>query len=455
MAGPAQRGSRGRGRSPRRASSAPVGRGGVHGRTWLRGHDPDAIRELDARLRRGTPRLLTRSTYRSLLTKGLAPDEAANLTAFLCGIPIADVHWSLRQVNQLLFLREMARGRPVRAPPTEARPGRTDHASTAIATARPSSRTAIGHQSKRRRSSSRRRFGTVGRAIAARRGHAWYHPPMRPVITFLTDFGPVGAGGLPRRDVPRSARTRTSSTSTTRCRATRSATAPARWSSRCRTCRSASTSRSSIPGVGTERLPVGLKVARGRHPDRPGQRPARSPRPRRSAGSSRRGRSRTADLMLPVDHARASTGATSSRRWPAHLAAGVPFEDVGPTVPIERPRPAAGHPADGRRTACSIPRSSHVLIFGNVTFAGTPADLEAAIGPLEPGRELVLEFPATMARPPIQERTVWERTFGRVPLGSSLLMSDSEGHLSLADNQGDAARRLGLALDRPVRIRPA
>jgi hypothetical protein len=53
--------------------------------------------------------LLTRSTYRLLQMKGLAPDEAANLTAFLCGIPVADVHWSLRQVNHLLFLRELAR----------------------------------------------------------------------------------------------------------------------------------------------------------------------------------------------------------------------------------------------------------------------------------------------------------------------------------------------------------
>jgi hypothetical protein len=34
-------------------------------------------------------------------------------------------------------------------------------------------------------------------------------------------------------------------------------------------------------------------------------------------------------------------------------------------------------------------------------------------------------------------------------------MSDSEGQLSLADNQGDAARRLGLVLDRPARIRAA
>ena len=52
---------------------------------------------------------MTRSTYRTLLMRGLTPAEAANLTAFMCGIPIAEVHWSLRQVNQLLFLRELAR----------------------------------------------------------------------------------------------------------------------------------------------------------------------------------------------------------------------------------------------------------------------------------------------------------------------------------------------------------
>ena len=42
--------------------------------------------------------------------------------------------------------------------------------------------------------------------------------------------------------------------------------------------------------------------------------------------------------------------------------------------------------------------------------------------------------------------------FGSVPLGASVLMADSEGRLSLADNQGDAARRLGLSVDRPVTI---
>ena len=51
----------------------------------------------------------TRATYWQLLTKGLAPEEAANLTAMICGLPVADVHWSLHQINQMLFMRELAR----------------------------------------------------------------------------------------------------------------------------------------------------------------------------------------------------------------------------------------------------------------------------------------------------------------------------------------------------------
>lgn len=52
----------------------------------------------------------TRATYRSLLLKGLAPDEAANLTAFLCGIQVGTQHWKLDEINQLLFLRELELG---------------------------------------------------------------------------------------------------------------------------------------------------------------------------------------------------------------------------------------------------------------------------------------------------------------------------------------------------------
>jgi hypothetical protein len=49
------------------------------------------------------------TTYRNLLARGLAPDEAANLTAFLAGLALGDRPWTLAQVTRLLFLRELAR----------------------------------------------------------------------------------------------------------------------------------------------------------------------------------------------------------------------------------------------------------------------------------------------------------------------------------------------------------
>ncbi|MEA2576794.1 MAG: hypothetical protein QOD78_382 [Chloroflexota bacterium] len=206
------------------------------------------------------------------------------------------------------------------------------------------------------------------------------------------------------------------------------------------------------PGVGTERLPVALRTARGDvliGPDNGLLVDATD----RLGGIEEARALENRDLMLPVI-SQSFHGRDIFAPMAGHLAAGVAFSEVGPTVaiddlvrlPVIRPTIA-----EGLLSSTIV----HVLIYGNVTFAGTPADLEAAIGPLQPGRALVLEFPAHDGAPAVEERTVWERTFGRVPFGSSLLMSDSEGHLSLADNQGDAARRLGLTLDRPVRIRPA
>ena len=59
---------------------------------------------------RSTPHeVRTKSTYRLLLMRGLAPDEAANLTAFMSGIHVGGQGWKLNQVNQLLFLRELNR----------------------------------------------------------------------------------------------------------------------------------------------------------------------------------------------------------------------------------------------------------------------------------------------------------------------------------------------------------
>lgn len=50
----------------------------------------------------------TLATYRHLLLKGLTPEESANLTAFLCGIPVGELRWKLIEVNRLLFLRRLA-----------------------------------------------------------------------------------------------------------------------------------------------------------------------------------------------------------------------------------------------------------------------------------------------------------------------------------------------------------
>lgn len=52
-------------------------------------------------------RPVTKATYRTLLLRGLTPDEAASLTAFLCGIQVGSGHWHIDEVNRLLFLREL------------------------------------------------------------------------------------------------------------------------------------------------------------------------------------------------------------------------------------------------------------------------------------------------------------------------------------------------------------
>jgi len=206
------------------------------------------------------------------------------------------------------------------------------------------------------------------------------------------------------------------------------------------------------PGVGTERFPIGLKVARGDvliGPDN-GLLIAAA----ETLGGIVEARAlENRELMLPVISS-SFHGRDIFAPMAAHLASGVPFEKVGPTVPIdELVRLPEIQPTVGEGVLDTSIVS--IMIFGNVTLAGTADDLAAAVGGLDPGRQLVIDFPAFDGAGPIQERTVWERTFGRVPLGSSLLMSDSEGQLSLADNQGDAARRLGLVLDRPARIRAA
>jgi len=52
---------------------------------------------------------VTRATYRLLLLRGLEAHEAANLTAYLCGLPVSEARWTLGEVNRLLFLRDLGR----------------------------------------------------------------------------------------------------------------------------------------------------------------------------------------------------------------------------------------------------------------------------------------------------------------------------------------------------------
>ena len=50
-----------------------------------------------------------RAIYRALLVRGLEPGEAANLTAYLAGLPAGGVHWTIPEVEAIVR-RRMAAG---------------------------------------------------------------------------------------------------------------------------------------------------------------------------------------------------------------------------------------------------------------------------------------------------------------------------------------------------------
>jgi S-adenosylmethionine hydrolase len=202
------------------------------------------------------------------------------------------------------------------------------------------------------------------------------------------------------------------------------------------------------PGVGTDRLPIAILTGRGDiliGPDNGLLIPAAE---RLGLLEARALENR--QLMLPVV---TSTfhGRDIFSPVAAYLAMGVPYETVGRSVPVadlvRLPQKQARVEA-GRLESEVV----HVMIYGNVTFAGEPADLVEAIGTLRTGRPLRITFAATGEQPEVVEDTTWGTTFGDVPVGESVLIADSQGNLSLADNQGDAARRLGLAVDRHATI---
>jgi S-adenosylmethionine hydrolase len=208
------------------------------------------------------------------------------------------------------------------------------------------------------------------------------------------------------------------------------------------------------PGVGTERRPIAILTARGDvlvGPDNGLLMP-----PAERLGGIREARVlENRDLWLPVT---TSTfhGRDIFSPVAAHLAMGVPFETVGPSIEpgelVQLRMPTATPRDGGLDTAIAFIDS-----FGNARLAGWPADLAAAVGPLEAGRPLIVELAGAAGNgsSPTEVRATWQRTFGAVPIGEPLLYQDSSGTISLSDNQGDIAARLGLVVDRPARIRPA
>ena len=56
---------------------------------------------------RSAPSPATRATHRLLMLRGFTSSEAANLTAYICGIRAGERPWKLEQINQLLFLRHL------------------------------------------------------------------------------------------------------------------------------------------------------------------------------------------------------------------------------------------------------------------------------------------------------------------------------------------------------------
>jgi S-adenosylmethionine hydrolase len=196
------------------------------------------------------------------------------------------------------------------------------------------------------------------------------------------------------------------------------------------------------PGVGTERRPIALRVARGDvlvGPDNG----------LLMAGAERLGGIVEARILESAEH-RLPTVSTSFHGRDifapaaAHLASGTPIGALGPAIdPTELVRSPIPDPV----VEAGQLRSSVVYVdtFGNAKLAGLRGDLEAAIGPVGSGDRLEM-----------LDRTVpWRGTFGEAEPGDLLLYEDSYGRICLARNQGDAAADLGLVEDREVTIRRA
>lgn len=206
------------------------------------------------------------------------------------------------------------------------------------------------------------------------------------------------------------------------------------------------------PGVGTARRPIGLLTGRGDvliGPDNGLLVPAAA-----ALGGLVEARVlENSDWMLPTI---SSTfhGRDIFSPMAANLAIGGEFANVGRVVGnetlvgIEFPV-ATVAPGELETTIIFI------ASFGNLHLTATGADMAVAFGDVRPGTRFRVEVVATPGHAGHIEEVAWVRTFGDSEPMTAILYEDSSGRLGYADNQSDAARRLGATVDQQVRIRRA
>jgi len=205
------------------------------------------------------------------------------------------------------------------------------------------------------------------------------------------------------------------------------------------------------PGVGTQRRPVALRVARGDTLVGPDN------------GLLMLGAEALGGITdaRELDNHALWLGATASTTFhgrdifapvAARLAAGsTDFEEVGSSVEIDSLvtlPPSVAEVGDGWIETEVI----YVDTFGNLRLAGGAQDLVQALGDLREDLVVRVEVNDPAGGSPRVESGRFAQTFGAVPSGTALLYLDSSGHLALADNQGSTASRLGIATGARLRI---
>lgn len=201
------------------------------------------------------------------------------------------------------------------------------------------------------------------------------------------------------------------------------------------------------PGVGTERRAIAIEVARGDRlvgPDNGLFRPAAQRLGGIVAARELTNRALWREAVSHTFHGRDIFAPVA-----AHLARGVPFDEVGAAmepddlVPLVLPEARVGE---------GVLDTSVVFVdrFGNVRIAGEAHDLAALRDGLTPGDRFAVTVGGDRIVVP------WQPTFGAVRPGELLLYEDADyAGLAIGLNQGSAADRLGLSNDTPIRIEPA